>query len=158
MSNGKKIAIVSGSTHIRLAKAISRELSKEHGIPLTKDKIIVFNNGERNVKLLETVRGAEVFIIQSSLTKKVDNNWTETLFLIDASRRAGASKVYLVQTILPYARQDRRETNGHGSPVRTSIGAYVVIKTYEAMGADGVITMKLHSDQIEGFFDNRTII
>jgi ribose-phosphate pyrophosphokinase len=150
----KKIALIAGSTHPLLAEAISIDF----GIPLTKRIIEQFANGEINVELQESVSGAEVFIIESSITGKVNDNFIESLLLIDAAKRAKAEKVYLVQTMFPYQRQDRRETNKKNRPKRKSISSKVMVNCLQkAVGVHGVIVVKLHADQIEGFFDNDTI-
>lgn len=151
----KKIAIISGSTHERLAGEIAKKL----GIELTSRNITVFANGEIDAEITESVSGSEVFIIQSSNTKNVNDNLVESLLLIDAAKRARAIKVYLVQTIFPYQRQDRREANKKGRPKRKSVSAKVIANCYQkAVGVDGVVVVKLHSDQIEGFFDNHCIV
>lgn len=151
----KKIAIISGSTHEKLADEIAQEL----GIELTSREISVFANGEIDVEITETIAGSEVFIIETSITGKVNDNFVESLLLIDAAKRARATKVYLVQTIFPYQRQDRREANKKGRPKRKSVASKVVANCYQkAVGVDGVVVVKLHSDQIEGFFDNNCIV
>ncbi|MDQ5971063.1 MAG: Phosphoribosyl pyrophosphate synthase [Patescibacteria group bacterium] len=151
----KKIAIISGSTHVSLAEQIAKKL----GIELTSRNITVFANGEIDAEITETVSGSEVFIIQTSITGNVNDNFVESLLLIDAAKRARAIKVYLVQTIFPYQRQDRREANKKGRPKRKSVSAKVIANCYQkAVGVDGVVVVKLHSDQIEGFFDNHCIV
>jgi ribose-phosphate pyrophosphokinase len=151
----KKIAIISGSTHEKLAQGIANQL----GIELTSRNITVFANGEIDAEITETIAGSEVFIIETSVTGKVNDNFVESLLLIDAAKRARATKVYLIQTIFPYQRQDRREANKKGRPKRKSVSAKVIANCYQrAVGVDGVVVVKLHSDQIEGFFDNRCIV
>ncbi len=151
----KKIALISGSTHLALAQKISFDLN----VRLTEVSIEKFSCDEINVEIKETVRGAEVFIIQSSLTGHGNDNFVEAMLIIDAAKRAGASKVYLVQTIFPYQRQDRRETNRRNRPKRKAISGRVMADCFaRAVFVDGIISIKLHSDQIEGFFDNRTLI
>src|SRR3989344_3550464 len=151
----KKIAIISGSTNRKLAEEIGAEL----GIPLTSCAISVFANGEIDAEINDTVAGQEVFIIQTSITGSVNDNLVESLLLIDAAKRARAAKVYLVQTIYPYQRQDRREANKRGRPKRKSVSAKVIANCYQkAVGVDGVVVVKLHADQIEGFFDNDCIV
>lgn len=151
----KKIAIISGSTHEKLAQGIADQL----GIALTSRNITVFANGEIDAEITETIAGSEVFIIQTSITGNVNDNFVESLLLIDAAKRARATKVYLVQTIFPYQRQDRREANKKGRPKRKSVSGKVIANCYQkAVGVDGVVVVKLHSDQIEGFFDNHCIV
>lgn len=151
----KKIAIISGSTHEKLANGIAKEL----GIELTSCRINVFANGEIDAEITETIAGSEVFIIETSVTGSVNDNFVESLLLIDAAKRARATKVYLVQPIFPYQRQDRREANKKGRPKRKSVSGKVIANCYQkAVGVDGVVVVKLHSDQIEGFFDNNCIV
>ena len=151
----KRMALIAGSVHTKLANDISRELDT----PLSPCAINVFANGEIDVELTETVAGAEVFIITTSATGSVNDNFVESLLLIDAAKRARAKKVYLVQAIFPYQRQDRREANEKGRPKRKSVSGKVIASCLEkAVGVDGVVVVKLHSDQIEGFFDNRSIV
>ncbi len=147
----KKMMLLSGRTNEPLAKKIATELS----ISLVKRMIETFKNGEINVEIEETVAGAEVFILQSSITGKVNDNFVESLVLIDAAKRARASKVYLVIPLYPYSRKDRREANKKGRPKRTSIAAKIVANCYtQAVGVHGIITVKIHAEQIEGYFDN----
>ncbi|OGI83818.1 hypothetical protein A2903_00185 [Candidatus Nomurabacteria bacterium RIFCSPLOWO2_01_FULL_33_17] len=151
----KKIAIIAGSTNLILAQGIANELK----IQLTSRIIEVFANGEIDAEITETVAGSEVFIIQTSVTGNVNDNFVESLLLIDAAKRARAIKVYLVQPIFPYQRQDRREANKKGRPKRKSVSAKVIANCYQkAVGVDGVVVVKLHADQIEGFFDNDCIV
>jgi ribose-phosphate pyrophosphokinase len=147
------IMLVAGSTHPDLAKAISEKMR----LPLANRKIKPFKNGEIDVEYLQSLTGADVFIIQSCITGNVNDNIIETLLLIDAAKRAKAARVFLVQTIFPYQRQDRREM-GDNRPKRKPVSARVMVNILNAVHVDGVITVKLHADQIEGFFDNNCII
>jgi len=154
-----KIMILAGSTNRPLAQKIFDEISlldtTELGMDLLKREITIFPDGEIGVELNETVAGAEVFIVQTSITGKVNNNFVETLFLADAAKRARAKAVFLVQLILPYQRQDRRESNKNHRPKRKSVSAKVILDCYtKAVGVKRIIAVKLHSEQIEGFVDN----
>jgi len=151
----KKIAIISGSTNLKLAQGIADNLT----IPLTSCHITVFANGEIDLEITQTIAGAEVFIIETSITGNVNDNFVESLLLIDAAKRARALKVYLVQLIFPYQRQDRREANKKGRPKRKSVSAKVIANCYQkAVGLHGIVAVKLHAEQIEGFFDNDCIV
>lgn len=151
----KQISIIAGSTNLKLAQGISDNLT----IPLTSRIINIFANGEIDAEITETVAGSEVFIIETSVTGNVNDNFVESLLLIDAAKRARALKVYLVQLIFPYQRQDRREANKKGRPKRKSVSAKVIANCYQkAVGVDGVVVVKLHAEQIEGFFDNDCIV
>lgn len=150
MSNENKPVIVSGSTHREAAAKIASILECE----LVEIKAGAFNNGERSIEILHTVRGKDVFLIQTSLTGKVDENLMETSFICDALRRAGAHKINMVQFIFPYERQDRREMDKERNrPKRKPISSSVVAAFYEDLcRVDSMITIHLHCEQIEGFF------
>ncbi len=151
--------IVAGRTNASLAEAISDALEvSETPLALTKRTIKDFANGEIDVEIEETVAGAEIFLIQTSLTGQPNDNFMETLFMIDALKRARAKDVFLVQPIFPYERQDRRETNKKGRPKRKSVTARVIADCLMAVNLDGIISVELHSEQIEGFFNNRCIV
>ncbi len=159
----KKIMILSGSTNPDLAQNIFYEIKQIDTVKLDKDPVLkdisVFNNGEIDPELKQTVAGADVFIIQTSITGKVNDNFVESLLLIDAAKRARAKAVYLVAVIFPYQRQDRRETNKNHRPKRKAVSARVIADCFsKAVNVNGVISVKLHSEQIEGFFDNTCIV
>ncbi|HRH30686.1 MAG TPA: ribose-phosphate diphosphokinase [Candidatus Paceibacterota bacterium] len=155
----KKIMIIAGRTHPKLAQSISDELNVEEApLQLTKRIIKDFNNGEINPEVKETVAGAELFLIQTSTTGNVNNDLQETLLIIDALKRARSKKVFLVQALYPYERQDRRETNRKNRPKRKSIAARVIADQYMSVNLDGIITVELHAEQIEGFFPNNCIV
>ncbi len=155
MDNKKDIMILAGSTNVPLAEKIASELK----LPLTERDIEMFPNGEIGVEIKESVAGAEVFIIETLITGNVNDNFVESLLLIDAAKRARASKVYLVQAMMPYQRQDRRETNKRNRPKRRPLSGRVIADCYsQAVHLDGLIVVKLHSDQIEGFFSNNCIV
>lgn len=150
--------ILSGSTNEELSQKIFDEIeiidTAELGATLLKREISIFANGEIGVELNETVAGAEVFIVQSSITGKVNDNLFETFLLADAVRRARAKNVFLVQLILPYQRQDRRESNKNHRPKRKAVSAKVTLDCYtKVAGIKRIIAVKLHSEQIEGFVE-----
>src|SRR5665213_3080489 len=138
MDHNKRVMILSGSTNMGLAEKIAGELK----LPLMQRNLEMFPNGEIAVELTESVAGAEVFIIQTSLTGNVNDNFVESLLLIDAAKRARADKVYLVQPIFPYQRQDRRETNKKNRPKRRPVSARVIADCYtKAVNLDGLIVV-----------------
>ncbi len=145
-----KPVIVSGSTHPVAARKIAEILECD----LVELKAGAFHNGERHIEILRTVRGKDVFLIQTSLTGKVDENLMETSFICDALRRAGAHSINLVQFLFPYERQDRREIDKQRNrPKRKAISSAVVAGFYEDLcRVDSMITIHLHTEQIEGFF------
>ncbi|MDI9419442.1 MAG: ribose-phosphate pyrophosphokinase [Firmicutes bacterium] len=138
----KKLKLVTGNANPELAKNIAACLSVELG----KAEVGRFQDGEISIKILETVRGHEVFIIQPT-HKPTDTHLMELLLLIDAIKRASAKMVAAVIPYYGYARQDRK------TQPRDSIGAKLVANLLAAAGADRVVTMDLHADQIQGFFD-----
>jgi ribose-phosphate pyrophosphokinase len=136
-----KVLIYSGQASEYLAEKIA----KAHGSALGKVSYTKFSDGEFEVSFENTVRGSELFIIQSTFSP-VDNLF-ELLLLIDAAKRASAHHIYAVVPYYGYARQDRK------SKPRVAIGAKLVANLLSAAGVDRIITMDLHSDQIQGFFD-----
>lgn len=136
-----KVLIYSGQASEYLAKKIA----KAYGIELGKITYTRFSDGEFEVSFESTVRGSELFIIQSTFSP-VDNLF-ELLLLIDAAKRASAHHIYAVIPYYGYARQDRK------SKPRVAIGAKLVANLLSAAGVNRIITMDLHSDQIQGFFD-----
>ncbi|WP_372751135.1 ribose-phosphate pyrophosphokinase [Labilibaculum sp.] len=135
------IKIFSGSNSEHLAGKIA----KVAGLELGKSSITRFSDGEFEVCYEETVRGAQVFIIQS--TYPPTDNLMELLLMIDAAKRASAYKVIAVIPYFGFARQDRKDRP------RVAIGAKLVANLLMAAGVDRVMTMDLHADQIQGFFD-----
>ena len=113
---------------------------------LGKADIKRFADGECSVSILEPVRGADVFIVQSTC-KPVNDNLMELLVMIDAMHRASAGRITAVIPYFGYARQDRKAKS------RDPISAKLVANIIEAAGADRVLTMDLHANQIQGFFD-----
>ncbi|PKQ69182.1 ribose-phosphate pyrophosphokinase [Labilibaculum manganireducens] len=135
------IKIFSGSN----SEYLAGEIAKAAGLQLGKSSITRFSDGEFEVCYEETVRGAQVFIIQS--TYPPTDNLMELLLMIDAAKRASAYKVIAVIPYFGFARQDRKDRP------RVAIGAKLVANLLMAAGVDRVMTMDLHADQIQGFFD-----
>ena len=142
ISHGKDIKIFSGSSNKALAEAICREI----GIPLGNSEVGTFSDGECYASFYETVRGSDVFVVQST-NNPVNNNLMELLVMIDALKRASAGRITAVMPYFGYARQDRK------TKPRDPISAKLVANMITAAGADRVLTMDLHAAQIQGFFD-----
>ncbi len=142
ISHGKDIKIFSGSSNRSLAEAICKEI----GIPLGKSEVGTFSDGECFASIYETVRGSDVFVVQST-NNPVNNNLMEMLVMIDALKRASAGRITAVIPYFGYARQDRK------TKPRDPISAKLVANMITAAGADRVLTMDLHAAQIQGFFD-----
>ena len=136
------IKIFCGNSNPEFAKTVCNEL----WIPMGKCTVKTFADGEASVSLEETVRGADVFLIQSTC-KPVNDNLMELLVMIDACRRASAGRVTAVIPYFGYARQDRKAKS------RDPISAKLVANMITAAGAQRVLTMDLHAAQIQGFFD-----
>ncbi|TET45815.1 ribose-phosphate pyrophosphokinase [candidate division TA06 bacterium] len=136
-----KIKIFSGNAHENLALKICKNLSKKLG----KRPTDRFADGEIWVKLSENVRGEDVFIIQPTFPPA--ENLLELLLLIDAAKRASASRVTAVIPYFGYARQDKKDEP------RMPISAKLISNLISTAGADRVLTMDLHADQIQGYFD-----
>ena len=141
--NTEGILVFAGNANRPLANAISREL----GVPLGKALVGRFSDGEVQVEIEENVRRQEVFVIQPTAAPTADN-FMELLVLIDALKRASAASVTAVLPYFGYARQDRRPRSA-----RVPITAKVAAKMISAVGTDRVLTVDLHADQIQGFFD-----
>jgi ribose-phosphate pyrophosphokinase len=141
MRNSQCIKFFSGRNSHYLAKEIARNF----GIPLGKSSVTNFSDGEFQPSYDESVRGATVFIIQSTFPPT--DNLFELLLMIDAAHRASAYKVVAVIPYFGWARQDRKDKP------RVSIGAKLVANLLSAAGIDRIMTMDLHADQIQGFFD-----
>ena len=142
ISHGKNIKIFCGNSHPALAMQIASAL----GLPLGKAEVKTFSDGEISVSIGESVRGSDVFLVQSTC-EPVNNNLMELLIMIDACRRASAGRITAVIPYFGYARQDRKAKG------RDPISAKLVANMIEAAGADRVLTMDLHAAQIQGFFD-----
>lgn len=126
-------------------EAIAKRICNHLGCELGKMSISRFSDGEFAVSFEESVRGQSVYLVQS--TVPTTDNLMELLLMIDAARRASAYKVIAVIPYFGWARQDRKDRP------RVSIGAKVVANMLQGAGADRVITVDLHADQIQGFFD-----
>jgi len=140
--HGKSIKVLNCNANKDLAKDIAFNL----GIPVGDAQVSTFSNGEIGVSINESIRGSDVFVVQSTCTP-VNDNLMELLIMIDALKRASAGRINAVMPFYGYARQDRK------SKSREPITAKLVANLIEAAGADRVITMDLHAPQIQGFFD-----
>lgn len=136
------IKVLTGNANRALVKDICREL----GINLSRSDVTHFSDGEININIAETVRGADVFIIQST-SSPVNDNLMEVLILIDACKRASAGRINVVLPYYGYARQDRK------TKAREPITAKLVADLLTTAGADRVVTLDLHAGQIQGYFD-----
>ena len=142
ISHGKNIKIFAGNSHPALAMQIASAL----GLPLGKATVSHFSDGEISVSISETVRGSDVFLVQSTC-EPVNDNLMELLILIYACRRASGGRITAVIPYFGYARQDRK------SKARDPISAKLVANLLTTAGADRILTMDLHATQIQGFFD-----
>ena len=142
ISHGKDIKIFAGSSNRPLAEAICREM----GMELGNAEVGAFSDGENFVSIYETVRGSDVFVVQSTCAP-VNDNLMEMLIMIDALKRASAGRITAVMPYFGYARQDRK------TKPRDPISAKLVANLITRAGADRVLTMDLHANQIQGFFD-----
>ena len=140
--HGKDIKIFSGNAYPKAAEEIAKSL----GLPVGKCTVGHFADGEVSVSLEESVRGSDVFIVQSTCNP-VNDNLMELIIMIDAFKRASAGRITAVMPYYGYARQDRK------AKARDPISAKVVANMLTAAGADRVLTMDLHASQIQGFFD-----
>lgn len=141
MSRFKNLKIFSGTSHPALAGAIAKEL----GVSLSEMQISRFACNEIYAKPADSIRGDDVYIVQT-MTDRVNEDYMELFIMIDAMKRSFAGKVHVVIPHYGYARQDRVATP------REPISAKVMANLIVASGADHVITVHLHSDQIQGFF------
>ena len=142
ISHGKEIVVFTGNANPHLAEHICTELYRKLGDAAVSH----FADGECSVSVYEPVRGKDVFIVQSTCNP-VNDNLMELLIMIDAMRRASAGRITAVIPYFGYARQDRKAKS------RDPISAKLVANLITAAGADRVLTMDLHADQIQGFFD-----
>ena len=140
--NYKKLKIFTGNANPKLAEDIARYL----GTTVGQSEIHRFKDGEINIRIRETVRGADVFVVQP-ISAPPDTHLMELLIMIDAFKRASAKEVAAVIPYYGYARQDRK------TQPRDPISAKLVANILTAAGADRVLTMDLHAGQIQGFFD-----
>ena len=135
------IKIFSGSA----SRYLAEKISDFFGSPLGEVDLLKFSDGEMQVHYKESIRGSDIFIVQSTFPPA--DNLMELLLLVDAAKRASANQVIVVMPYYGYARQDRKFT------ARVSIGAKLVANLLVAAGADRIVTMDLHAGQIQGFFD-----
>lgn len=142
-TRGRKIKVFSGNANQELAKAICGEL----GLPLGDSVVKTFSDGEISVNINETVRGVDVYVVQSFSLPQVNDYLMELLITIDALKRASAGRITAVIPYYGYARQDRK------TKARDPISAKLVANLIVAAGADRVLTMDLHAAQIQGYFD-----
>lgn len=140
--HGKSIKVL----HCNANKDLAKDIAFNLGIPVGDAQVNTFSNGEIGVSINESIRGADVFVVQSTCAP-VNENLMELLIMIDALKRASAGRINAVIPFYGYARQDRK------SKSREPITAKLVANLIEAAGADRVITMDLHAPQIQGFFD-----
>lgn len=127
-------------------RELAEEIANHIGIPLGKCSVSKFSDGETQINIEESVRGCEVYIVQSA-SEPVNDNLMELLILIDALKRASAASINIVMPYYGYARQDRKARS------REPITAKLVANLIETAGADRIITLDLHAPQIQGFFD-----
>ena len=142
ISHGKDIKLFTGNSN----PALAEEICKLIGTKLGEAEVKSFADGEASVSLYESVRGSDVFLINSTC-KPVNDSLMELLIMIDACKRASAGRVTAVIPYFGYARQDRKAKS------RDPISAKLVANMLTAAGADRVLTMDLHAAQIQGFFD-----
>jgi ribose-phosphate pyrophosphokinase len=137
----KRLMVFSGRSHGDLAQAIARQL----GVELGEIALEQFANGETYCRYLESIRGADVFLVQTGCDP-VDRNVMELLFMIQAAKLASAKRITAVVPWFPYSRQDRK------AKPREPISARLVADMLQLAGVDRVLTMDLHAGQIQGFF------
>ncbi len=142
IAHGKNIKIFSANSHPVLAKKIADYL----GISVGNSEVGTFSDGEIFLNINETVRGSDVFVVQSTCDP-VNNNIMELLIMIDAFKRASAGRITAVIPYFGYARQDRK------AKARDPISSKLVADLIATAGADRVLTMDLHAPQIQGFFN-----
>jgi ribose-phosphate pyrophosphokinase len=139
---GKRLMVFSGRSHPDLAQSIAEHL----GVQLGGVELQTFKNGETYCRYDESIRGADVFIVQTGAIP-VDQNLMELMFMIQAAKLASAKRITAVIPLYPYARQDRK------AKPREPISARLVADMIQLAGADRVLTMDLHAGQIQGFFN-----
>ena len=140
--HGKDIKIFSANSN----KKVAAQIAQEMGLPLGNSEVIKFSDGEISVSIKESVRGSDVFVVQST-SAPVNDNLMELLIMIDAFKRASAGRITAVITYFGYARQDRKAKS------RDPISAKLVADLITVAGADRLLTMDLHAPQIQGFFN-----
>ena len=138
-----RLMVFTGNANPRLAQDVAKHLN----LPIGRAIVGKFSDGEVLVELIENVRGKDVFVLQSTCAPTNDN-LMELLVMVDALKRSSAARVTAAIPYFGYARQDRRPRSA-----RVAISAKVVANMLQAAGVDRVLTMDLHADQIQGFFD-----
>ncbi|MCI5851564.1 MAG: ribose-phosphate pyrophosphokinase [Sutterellaceae bacterium] len=138
-----ELMVFSGNANPKLALSVTQHLN----IPLGRATVNRFSDGEIAVEINENVRGRDVFVLQSTCAPTNDN-LMELMIMVDALRRASARRITAAIPYYGYARQDRRPRSA-----RVAISAKVVANMLQSVGVDRVLTMDLHADQIQGFFD-----
>src|ERR1700710_512153 len=139
----ENLMVFTGNANPKLASEVANRL----GIPLGKANVSKFSDGEIMVEINENVRGKDVFVLQSTCVPTNDN-LMEIMLMVDALKRASAGRITAAIPYFGYARQDRRPRSA-----RVAISAKVVANMLQVAGIDRVLTMDLHADQIQGFFD-----
>ena len=142
ITHGKNIKIFAGNA----SQKVAREIAEKLGLKLGDSVVKTFSDGEISVSINESVRGSDVFLVQST-NQPVNDNLMEMLIMIDAFKRASAGRITAVIPYFGYARQDRKAKS------RDPISAKLVADLITRAGADRVLTMDLHAAQIQGFFD-----
>jgi ribose-phosphate pyrophosphokinase len=142
-AEGARMMVFAGNSNLPLAQAVVDHL----GLPLGKATLGTFSDGECQVEILENVRGKDVFVVQSTCAPTNDN-LMELMVMVDALRRASAGRITAVIPYFGYARQDRRVRSA-----RVPISAKVVANMLTSVGVDRVLTVDVHADQVQGFFD-----
>ena len=141
-SGEKRLIIVSGRAHPQLAKDVASEL----GTQVLSSTAYDFSNGETYVRFNESVRGCDVFVVQSHGDRV--NDWLmEQFIMVDALKRASAKRITVVAPFYPYARQDKKHLG------REPISARLIADLYKTAGANRIMSIDLHSSQEQGFFD-----
>jgi ribose-phosphate pyrophosphokinase len=141
--NTKSLMVFTGNANFDLAEKVSSHLEMKLG----KASVEHFSDGETTVELLENVRGKDVFVLQST-SNPTNDNLMEIMVMVDALRRSSAARITAAIPYLGYSRQDRRPRSA-----RVAITAKVVANMLTSVGVNRLLTMDLHSDQIQGFFD-----
>ncbi|MCP5152485.1 MAG: ribose-phosphate diphosphokinase [Chromatiales bacterium] len=143
MTDNHAMMVFSGNANPALAEEVVARLN----MPLSRATVGRFSDGEIMVEIIDSVRGRDVFVVQPTC-RPVNENLLELLIMLDAIKRASATRVTAVVPYFGYARQDRRPRSA-----RVAISAKVMANMIQAAGADRVLTMDLHADQIQGFFN-----
>lgn len=138
----KRLVVVTGRSHPKLAEDVVKEL----GIELIETTAYDFANGEIYVRFTESVRGSDVFVLQSH-TDPINKWLVEQLLMVDALKRASAKRITVVMPFYPYARQDKKHRG------REPISARLIADIFKTAGADRLMSIDLHTSQEQGFFD-----